>query len=117
MTEKQRAGTGDADPLEKKITRKHSSTSTPIANQAVKAHFDRAVDLLEQRRAVLADIAEWRNQTRGEGLDPAALLKLAHEHLLDGEQRRKAAERAETEALYREYIGLPLFDYAKGAAQ
>jgi hypothetical protein len=62
MTEKQRAGTGDADPLEKKITRKHSSTSTPIANQAVKAHFDRAVDLLEQRRAVLADIAEWRNQ-------------------------------------------------------
>jgi hypothetical protein len=81
-------------------------------NQALKAHFERAVELLETRRAVLSDIVAWRTEVRGEGLDPLALLRLAREHLLDADQRRKAAERAEVEELYRRGIGLPLFDHA-----
>jgi uncharacterized protein (UPF0335 family) len=94
-----------------------SSTPSANANQAVKAHFDRAVELLETRAAVLADTKAWRAEARGDGLDPAALLALAREHLLDADQRRKAAERAEIEELYRQCLGLPLFDYARGAAR
>lgn len=85
-------------------------------SKQIKAHFDRAVALLENMAAVRADIKEWRGQARADGLDPGTLMKLAREYLLDAEQRRKAAERAEIEALYRETIGLPLFDFAEGRA-
>jgi uncharacterized protein (UPF0335 family) len=82
------------------------------SNKGLRSHFDRAVDLLEQKAALAADIAEWRDQARSDGLDAAALLQIAKEQLQDAEQRRKAAERAETEAVYRNGLGLPLFDHA-----
>src|SRR5262249_25434272 len=75
------------------------ATTPATANQALKAHFERAVELLQARATVLADIKAWRAEARGEGLDPIALLRLAREHLLDADQRRKAAERAEVEDL------------------
>jgi uncharacterized protein (UPF0335 family) len=81
----------------------------------LKNHFDRAVALLEARAAALADLKAWRADARGDGLDPAALVRLAREHLLDADQRRKAAERAEVEELYRQTLGLPLFDHARAA--
>jgi hypothetical protein len=81
-------------------------------NPILKAHFDRAVALLEQKADLAADIAEWRRQARAEGLVPTALVKLAREHLRDAEQQRKAAEAAEVERLYRQGLGLPLFDWA-----
>ena len=87
------------------------------SNKGLRSHFDRAVDLLEQKAALAADIAEWRDQARSDGLDAAALLQIAKEHLQDAEQRRKAAERAETEALYRNGLGLPLFDHAMGRSE
>jgi uncharacterized protein (UPF0335 family) len=83
-------------------------------NPILKAHFDRAVALLEQKAGLAADIAEWRRQARAAGLVPAALMKLAREQLRDAEQRRKAAEAAEVEELYRQGLGLPLFDWAAG---
>jgi len=86
------------------------------ANPVLKSHFDRAVELLEQKAALAADIAEWRRQARGDGLVPTALVKLAREHLRDAEQRRKAAELAEVEELYRQGLGLPLFDW-RGSAE
>jgi len=92
------------------------ATTPASANQALKAHFERAVELHEARSTALADIKTWRAEVRGEGLDPIVLLRLAREHLLDADQRRKAAERAEVEELYRQGIGLPLFDYAMGKA-
>jgi hypothetical protein len=90
-------------------------TTTAIngqANPILKAHFDCAVDLLEQKAELAADIAEWRRQVRADGLVPPVLLKLAREHLRDAEQRRRAAEAAEVEELYRQGLGLPLFDFA-----
>jgi len=87
------------------------------APRPLKLHFDRAVALLEARRAVLSDIKTWRAEARAEGLDPFALLHLAREHLFDADQRRKAAEQAEVEELYRQGLGLPLFDHATGAAR
>jgi hypothetical protein len=84
---------------------------------SLKPHFDRAVELLKARRAVLSEIKTWRAEARAEGLDPTALLRLAREHLFDADQRRKAAERAEVEELYRQGLGLPLFDHATGAAR
>jgi hypothetical protein len=79
---------------------------------ALKSHFDRAVELLEQKAELAADVAEWRRQTRDDGFVPTAIIKLAREHLRTAEQRRKAAEAAEVEELYRQGLGLPLFDYA-----
>jgi hypothetical protein len=90
-------------------------TTTAIneqANPILKAHFDCAVDLLEQKAELAADIAEWRRRVRADGLVPPVLLKLAREHLRDAEQRRRAAEAAEVEELYRQGLGLPLFDLA-----
>jgi uncharacterized protein (UPF0335 family) len=116
MTDAKRGTPREGAPLQNFRPEDSGSTSTN-ANQAVKAHFERAVALLEARAAVLADIKAWRGEARGDGLDPAALLRLAREHLLDAEQRRKAAERAEVEELYRQCLGLPLFDYARGAAR
>src|SRR5262249_61736753 len=75
------------------------ATTPATANQALKAHFERAVELLEARATVLADIKAWRAEARGEGLDPIALPRLARAHLLDADQRRKAAARAEVEDL------------------
>jgi uncharacterized protein (UPF0335 family) len=83
----------------------------------LRIHFDRAVELLQQKAALAADITEWRGQASGDGLDAGVILRLAREYLLDAEQRRKEAERAETEDLYRNGLGLPLFDHARGRAQ
>jgi len=116
VSDAKRADAGDADPLLQNFKPKRSDSKNPSANQSVKAHFERAVELLEARAAVLANIKALRGEARGDGLDPAALLKLAREHLLDADQRRKAAERAEVEELYRQCLGLPLFDHAMGAA-
>ena len=80
------------------------------ASTGLADHFARCVDLLEQAGAVRADIAEWRRQVREEGLVPKVIIKLAREHLQDAEQRRKAAEEAEVEELYRQGLDLPLFD-------
>jgi uncharacterized protein (UPF0335 family) len=88
------------------------STSADI----LKSHFDRAVSLLEQQAKLRADLVEWRKQARSEGLDPAVLFKLAREHLRDAEQRRKAAAAAEIEELYRQGLGLPLFEHASLAS-
>lgn len=82
----------------------------------IKVHFDRAVALLENFAGVRDDLKEWRGQARADGLDPSTLIKLAREHLRDAAQRRKAAERAELEDLYRTTIGLPLFDHAERRA-
>jgi uncharacterized protein (UPF0335 family) len=84
--------------------------TSEAGGQTLKLHFHHAVELLEQKAAVGADLAEWRNQARGAGLDPRALVKLAREHLRDAEQRRKAAEQEEIEELYRRGLGLPLFE-------
>jgi hypothetical protein len=84
-------------------------------NPILKAHFDRAVALLGQKADLAADVAEWRRQARDEGLVPAALMKLAREHLRDAKQQRKAVEAAEVERLYRQGLGLPLFDWAAAA--
>ena len=84
--------------LDETITANDSATLAPAqVNHALKAHFDRAVALLEQKAELAADIAEWRRQVRADGLVPPVLLKLAREHLRDAEQRRKAAEAAEVE--------------------
>lgn len=85
-------------------------------SEQIKQHFNRAVAILENMADVRADLKEWRDQARADGLEPNTLVKLAREHLRDAEQRRKAAERAEIEALYRSTIGLPLFDHADGRA-
>jgi uncharacterized protein (UPF0335 family) len=87
------------------------------SNKGLRSHFERAVVLLEEKAALAADITEWRDQARSDGLDPAALIQIAREQLQDAEQRRKAAERAETEALYRNGLGLPLFDHAMGRSE
>jgi uncharacterized protein (UPF0335 family) len=84
-----------------------------VTNPILKTHFDSAVRLLEQKADLATDIAEWRRQARGNGLVPKVIIKLAREHLRDAEQRRKAAEAAEIEELYRQGLGLPLFDHAR----
>jgi hypothetical protein len=86
-----------------------------LPNQTLKKHFDQALALLEQKAALAADIAQWRDAARKDGLDPRALLKLGKEQRRDDAQRRKAAEQAEVEELYRRGLGLPLFDYAVAA--
>src|SRR5262249_11432591 len=107
-----------SEPGNGRALSKGAQVNTPATtNRAVKAHFERAVELLEARAAALADIKTWRAEARSEGLDPAALLRLAREHLLDADQRRKAAERTEVEELYRQCLGLPLFEYATRAAR
>ena len=85
----------------------------------LKAHFDRAVRVLEQQADLRADLAGWRKQAKDDGLVPAAIIKLVREHLRDAEQQRKAAEAAEVEVLYRQDLGLPLFDFygVRGAAE
>jgi hypothetical protein len=122
MTANKRAAPDESGPLESNdlLAGKISSLHTSIANETqsgsgLRAHFDRAVDLLGQKAALAADIAEWRDQARGDGLVPNILLGLAREYLRDAAQRRKAAERAEIEEVYRNGLGLPLFDYARGA--
>jgi uncharacterized protein (UPF0335 family) len=80
-------------------------------NPILRGHFDRAVELLEQKAELAADIAEWRRQVREEGLVPKVIIKLAREHLQDAEQRRKAAEETEVEELYRQGLDLPLFGW------
>lgn len=82
------------------------------ASPVLKAHFDRAVELLEQARVIRADLGEWRKQAKAEGLEPTVIVKLAREHLRDAEQELKAREAAEIEHLYRAGLGLPLFDWA-----
>jgi hypothetical protein len=104
----------DADEIAAELT---TTAINGQVNPILKAHFDRAVDLLEQKAALAADTAEWRRQARGDGLVPAVLVKLAREHLRDAEQRRNAAEAAEVEELYRQGLGLPLFDFARRAAE
>jgi uncharacterized protein (UPF0335 family) len=81
------------------------------ANPVLKSHFDRAIELLEQKAELAADIAEWRRQVRQDGLVPKVIIKLAREHLQDAEQRRKAAEDADVEELYRQGLDLPLFGW------
>jgi hypothetical protein len=44
------------------------------SNKGLRSHFDRAVVLLEEKAALAADITEWRDQARSDGLDAAALL-------------------------------------------
>jgi hypothetical protein len=80
-------------------------------NATPKSHFDAAVDILGRKAELTAALQEWRQAVRGDGLEPAAIFRLAREHLRDANQRRKAAERAELEELYRKGIGLPLFEY------
>jgi hypothetical protein len=79
----------------------------------LKSHFDAAVDILGRKAELAATLAEWRQRARGDGLEPAVIFYLARKHLQDANQRRKAAERAELEELYRQGIGLPLFDYRR----
>jgi len=86
-----------------------------MADTALKSHFDAAVDILGRKAELGAILAEWLQKVRGDGLEPAVIFCLAREHCRDADQRRKAAERAEIEELYRQGIGLPLFDYARGA--
>ena len=93
-------------------TEDSANTVNGQANPVLKAHFDRAVALLEQKAALGADLGEWRKQAKAEGLEPAVIIKLAREHLRDAEQERKAREAAEIEHLYRQGLGLPLFDWA-----
>jgi uncharacterized protein (UPF0335 family) len=104
--------------LAEEIAANASATLAPAqVNHALQAHFDRAVALLKQKADLAAEIADWRREVRGDGLVPSALLKLAREHLRDAEQRRKAAEAAEVEELYRQGLGLPLFDFARRTAE
>jgi uncharacterized protein (UPF0335 family) len=113
MSESERAAPGESGPPESSddlLAGKINSLGSGL-----RTHFDRAVELLEQKTALLTDIAEWRGEARGDGLDSGVLLRLAREHLLDATQRRKTAERAATEKLYRNGLGLPLFDYARRA--
>jgi uncharacterized protein (UPF0335 family) len=98
-----------------KDSRESPSASDETRSAGLRLHFERATALLDQMETLRADIAEWRRQARGDGLDPRALLKLAREELRDAEQRRKAAEQAELEEMYRQGLGLPLFDWRKQA--
>jgi uncharacterized protein (UPF0335 family) len=82
-----------------------------VTNPILKSHFDSAVRLLEQKADLATDIAEWRRQARGDGLVPKVIIKLAREHLQDAERRRRAAEEAEVEELYRRGLDLPLFGW------
>jgi uncharacterized protein (UPF0335 family) len=101
-----------ADALGKEIVADDSATATNgQANPILKAHFDRAVELLEQKAELATDVAEWRRQARGDGLVPKVIIKLAREHLQDSERRRRAAEEAEVEELYRQGLDLPLFGW------
>jgi hypothetical protein len=93
---------------------KPNTDSAQARRGRLKSHFDLAVRLVEKKAALSADIAAWRNEVRADGLVPAILFKLAKESVRDAEQRRKAAEAAEIEELYRQGLGLPLFDYATG---
>jgi uncharacterized protein (UPF0335 family) len=106
------------DLLGGEINQRDSENQAPgqAANGQLRSHFDRAVELLEQKLELATTVAEWRKEARNDGLDPVVLLRLAKESLRDAEQRRKAAERAEIEELYRNGLGLPLFDYAEGRA-
>jgi hypothetical protein len=99
------------------MDQKIANTSPDFNNKqsSLRSHFDRVVDLLEHKAALSSDFANWRGRARGDGLDPIVLIKLAREHLQDADQRRKAAERVEIEEAYRNGLGLPLFDYARGA--
>jgi uncharacterized protein (UPF0335 family) len=82
----------------------------------LKSHFDRAVELLEQKAELTNDVAEWRRQVRGDGLVPTVIIRLARDHLRTADEHRRAAELAEVEELYRQGLGLPLFDW-RGAAE
>ena len=93
------------------IATKVDVASTVPPSGQLRLHFDRATVLLEQMADLRSDIAEWRRQARNGGLEPRTLLKLAKEVLRDAEQRRKDAEKAETEEAYRQGLGLPLFDW------
>ena len=84
-----------------------------MVTDALKSHFDHAVSILERQAELRSDLAEWRKKAKDDGLAPAVIIKLAREHLRDAEQRRKAAEAAEIEELYRQGLGLPLFDHAR----
>jgi hypothetical protein len=84
MIESKRAAPGEGDPLESNdlLAGKIKSFHTSIANETqsglgLRAHFDRAVDLLEQKAALATDIAE----ARGDGLDPGVLLVAANQVL------------------------------------
>lgn len=127
MTTAKRGAFGEGTPLSgdgllggetiPTIRQSPSRPQAPSKGGALRSHFDRAVVLLEQKAELAADTAEWRDQARSDGLDAAALLQIAKEQLQDAEQRRKAAERAQTEALYRNGLGLPLFDHAMGRSE
>ena len=86
-------------------------------NSILKSHFDRAVELLEQKAELAADVADFRRQVRSDGLVPTVIIKLARDHLCTADERRRAAELAEVEELYRQGLGLPLFDFAWRAAE
>jgi hypothetical protein len=88
---------------------------SPPPSATLKSHFDVAVDILGRKAEIAANLAEWRQRARDDGLEPAVIFSLARKHLQDANQRRKAAERAELEELYRQGIGLPLFDCGRGA--
>ena len=106
----------EIDLLGGEINSKNSESQSKgqAATGRLKSHFDRAVEVLSWKLDLASAAAEWRKDARSDGLDPVVLLRLAKESLRDAEQRRKAAERAEIEALYRNGLGLPLFDYAEG---
>jgi hypothetical protein len=71
----------------------------------IKTQFATVVALLEEMERLRDLVAAWRKQATGEGLAPSVLLKLAKEHMRDGEERRKAAEQAEIADLYRKELG------------
>ena len=94
---------------------KADSNNNIMTNQTLRSHFDDVIELLLQKAELNAKLGTWRQGTKNAGLDPRALFKLGREHLRDAAQRRKAAEQAEVEELYRRGLGLPLFDYAQAA--
>jgi uncharacterized protein (UPF0335 family) len=88
-----------------------ADTNNPI----LRDHFDVVIELLLEKAKLNAKFVEWRQEAKSAGLDARALFKLGREHLRDEAQRRKAAEQAEVEELYRRGLGLPLFECAMAA--
>jgi uncharacterized protein (UPF0335 family) len=108
--------TASAGASESGLAKGHLSDNPTEPRGQLQSHFDRALDLLHQKADVANDFAEWRREARDAGLVPGILIRLARQNLRDDERRRKDAEQAEIEELYRRGLGLPLFDHADGRA-
>src|SRR5262249_53571859 len=72
------------------------------------AHFDEIVNLLERQNELREEFSNWRSRTRSNGLHAGALIKLGREHSPTEDPRRRAADAAEVERLYRQGLDLPL---------